>query len=135
MMIGIPGETREEMEQTFDFATELNPDYCQFSICTPYPKTELYNRMLRDGIIPYDYWQEFVEKPYEGFKVKFWNPDFEEEELREIQQHGLRKFYGRSKFVLRELTRVRTAADFMRKISMGANLLLRRRKKATTATT
>ena len=135
MMIGIPGETREEMEQTFDFAIELNPDYCQFSICTPYPKTELYERMLRDGIIPYDYWQEFAENPREGFKVKFWNPDFDEEQLREIQQQGLRKFYRRPKFVLKELTRVRTATDFVRKISMGANLLLRRRKKATSAAT
>jgi anaerobic magnesium-protoporphyrin IX monomethyl ester cyclase len=135
MMIGIPGETREEMEQTFDFAIELNPDYCQFSICTPYPKTELYERMLRDGIIPYDYWQEFAENPREGFKVKFWNPDFDEEQLREIQQQGLRKFYRRPKFVLKELTRVRTATDFVRKISMGANLLLRRRKKASSAAT
>ena len=135
MMIGIPGETREEMEQTFDFAAELNPDYCQFSICTPYPKTELYDRMLRDGIVPHDYWQEFAEKPHEGFKVKFWNPGFEEDELREIQQHGLRKFYGRPKFVLRELTRVRTATDFIRKVSMGASLLLRRKKKTTSAAT
>ncbi len=133
MMIGIPGETREDMENTFDFAAELNPDYCQFSICTPYPKTELYNRMLRDGIIPFDYWQEFAERPYEGFKVKFWNPNFEEEELREIQQHGLRKFYSRPRFILRELTRIRTLKDLRRKAAMGVNLLLPWKKRTAAA--
>ncbi|MEE9275596.1 MAG: radical SAM protein [bacterium] len=133
MMIGIPGETREEMERTFDFAVELDPDYCQFSICTPYPKTALYEGMLRDGIIPYDYWQEFAERPYEGFRVKFWNPDFSEEELREIQQGGHRKFYGRARFILREIGRVRSLVDFRRKAAMGASLLLRRRKRAAAA--
>lgn len=129
MMIGIPGETREEMEATFDFAVELDPDYCQFSICTPYPKTELYERMLRTGIVPYDYWQEFAERPREGFRVQFWNPDFAEEELREIQQWGHRKFYGRTRFVLRELGRVRSFVDLRRKAGMGLKLLLRRSKR------
>jgi radical SAM superfamily enzyme YgiQ (UPF0313 family) len=135
MMIGVPGETREEMEATFDFAVELDPDYCQFSICTPYPKTELYERMLRAGIVPYDYWQEFAENPREGFRVKFWNPDFEEEELREIQQYGHRKFYGRPRFVLRELGRVRSLVDFRRKAAMGLSLLLRRPSRRSAAPT
>ena len=136
MMIGIPGETREEMEATFDFAVELDPDYCQFSICTPYPKTALYERMLRDGIVPYDYWQDFAERPREGFRVKFWNPDFSEEELREIQQWGHRKFYGRPRFVLRELSRVRSLVDLKRKAAVGVSLLLggRRRRPAAAAT-
>ena len=81
MMIGIPHETKEEMFATVDFAKKLKPDYAQFSICTPYPKVELYYQMLNEGIVPEDYWQKFAENPTPEFKIRFWNKDFTEEEL------------------------------------------------------
>jgi len=85
MMIGIPHETKEEMFATVDFTKNLKPDYAQFSICTPYPKTELYFRMLEEGILPGDYWQSFAENPTPEFKIRFFNKDFDDEELRQLQ--------------------------------------------------
>jgi len=123
-MIGIPTETRQEMMDTADFAVGLDPDYAQFSICTPYPKTELYLRMLQDGIVPHDYWQTFAEDPQEGFLVKFWNKDFTEEQLREIQAQVHQKFYRRLRYLAREALRVRSFADLGAKIKMGSSILL-----------
>ena len=37
-------------EQHLSSAIELDPDYVQFSICTPYPKTALYDAMREQGI-------------------------------------------------------------------------------------
>lgn len=40
-IIGHPTETREEMEETFNFAKELRPMFIQFHYLTPYPGTKI----------------------------------------------------------------------------------------------
>ena len=39
-LIGLPGETRETIQETVDFAKQINPDYVEFYPATPYPGTE-----------------------------------------------------------------------------------------------
>lgn len=41
-IIGLPTETPEEMQDTFDFARQLRPTYAQFHYFTPYPGTPIY---------------------------------------------------------------------------------------------
>ncbi|MEW5947282.1 MAG: radical SAM protein [bacterium] len=48
-VIGFPGETKEQIEQTIRFAEDVECDYVSFSIATPYPGTELYRICERDG--------------------------------------------------------------------------------------
>ena len=36
-MIGLPGETPEKARETIQFAINIDPDYAQFTITTPYP--------------------------------------------------------------------------------------------------
>jgi radical SAM superfamily enzyme YgiQ (UPF0313 family) len=125
MMIGIPTETREEMFASVDYVTKtLKADYAQFSILTPYPKTALYERMLQDGIVTHDYWQEFAEDPREGFKVRFWNKDFTEQQLRELQDECMRRFYGRRDYIVQELKRIRSVREFAVKARVGARVLV-----------
>jgi radical SAM superfamily enzyme YgiQ (UPF0313 family) len=45
VMIGVPGETRETMQQTIDYVKKLNPTTATFGICTPYPGSELYDNV------------------------------------------------------------------------------------------
>jgi len=124
-MIGIPTETYQEMMDTVDFAVALDPDYAQFSICTPYPKTALYQNMLERGFIPGDYWREFATNPSEDFRVRFWNKDFSEDELREIQSEAHRRFYSRFGYIARQARRIRGFRDLRTKARMGAKILLR----------
>ena len=126
MMIGIPHETKEEMFETVDFAKKLKPDYAQFSICTPYPKVELYFQMLEEGIVPEDYWQGFAENPSADFKIKFWNKDFSEEELREIQDECHARFYRSPTYLMKQITKLRSWADFTAKARMGTRILTNR---------
>ena len=124
-MIGIPTETYQEMMDTVDFAIELDPDYAQFSICTPYPKTALYEAMLKGGYIPADYWREFARNPSEDFRVRFWNRDFSEDELREIQGEAHRRFYSRFGYIARQAKQLKSWSDLSSKARMGAKILLR----------
>ena len=126
MMIGIPHETKEEMFETVDFAKKLKPDYAQFSICTPYPKVELYYQMLHEGIVPEDYWQEFAENTSADFKIKFWNKDFSEEELRDLQDECHARFYRSPTYLMKQITKLRSWSDFTAKARMGTRILTNR---------
>ena len=53
-MIGFPGDTPETMQRTIDFARELNPHYASFSLCTPLPGTDIYDDVLKNGIMLQD---------------------------------------------------------------------------------
>ena len=50
-MLGLPGDTIETMQNTLDFATELELDDCMFSITTPFPGTELWNSIDKSKIV------------------------------------------------------------------------------------
>jgi anaerobic magnesium-protoporphyrin IX monomethyl ester cyclase len=44
-MLGFPGSTVEEWDQTIAFAKRLNPTYALFHIATPYPGTAMYDEV------------------------------------------------------------------------------------------
>ncbi len=124
-MVGIPTETYAEMMSTVDFAIELDPDYAQFSICTPYPKTALYQSMLQSGDVTHDYWRAFAANPTEEFRVRFWNKLYSEDELRAFQSEAHRRFYSRLRYIARQARRVRTLSELSSKVKLGARILLR----------
>lgn len=59
-MVGFPWETLEDVERTMAFMKELDADFNIYSIVTPYPGSELYEMVLKEGLI-----KEDVE--YDGF--------------------------------------------------------------------
>jgi len=48
-IIGLPGETRETIQQTLAFAKEVNPRTLQVSMAAPYPGTELFRQAIENG--------------------------------------------------------------------------------------
>jgi len=48
-ILGLPGETKETIEETIRFATEVNPHTIQISLAAPYPGTLLYRQALANG--------------------------------------------------------------------------------------
>lgn len=53
---GYPGETPESMERTTDYALELEPDFANFYPAVPYPGTDLYDKVVREGLLPEEDW-------------------------------------------------------------------------------
>jgi radical SAM superfamily enzyme YgiQ (UPF0313 family) len=50
-IIGLPGETKETIEKTIDYAKELDCETIQVSMAHAYPGTELYNQGTREGFL------------------------------------------------------------------------------------
>ncbi len=48
-ILGLPGETRETIEATIEFAKEINPHTIQVSLAAPYPGTTLYAQAVDNG--------------------------------------------------------------------------------------
>jgi hopanoid biosynthesis associated radical SAM protein HpnJ len=48
-ILGLPGETKETIEETIKFATEINPHTIQVSLAAPYPGTFLYKQAVENG--------------------------------------------------------------------------------------
>lgn len=51
-VIGFPGETMEEIRETFRYSEEIDIDYVLFSIATPLPGTELYEMCKEYRCLP-----------------------------------------------------------------------------------
>ena len=48
-ILGLPGETKETIEESIRFATEINPHTIQVSLAAPYPGTYLYKQAVENG--------------------------------------------------------------------------------------
>ena len=48
-ILGLPGETKETIKETIEFAKEVNPHTLQVSLAAPYPGTFLYKQALENG--------------------------------------------------------------------------------------
>jgi hopanoid biosynthesis associated radical SAM protein HpnJ len=53
-ILGLPGETKETIQETIAFAREVNPHTLQVSVAAPYPGTELYRQAKENGWLPPD---------------------------------------------------------------------------------
>jgi hopanoid biosynthesis associated radical SAM protein HpnJ len=53
-ILGLPGETKETIQETIRFARDVNPHTIQVSIAAPYPGTELYRQAIEAGWLPDD---------------------------------------------------------------------------------
>ncbi|NOG70101.1 hopanoid biosynthesis associated radical SAM protein HpnJ [Roseicella sp. DB1501] len=48
-ILGLPGETKETIEETIRFAIETNPHTLQVSLAAPYPGTHLFEQAAKEG--------------------------------------------------------------------------------------
>lgn len=51
-ILGLPGETLETIEETIEYAKEINPHTIQVSLAAPYPGTRLYEQAVENDWIP-----------------------------------------------------------------------------------
>lgn len=84
-MLGMPGETREQMRRTVRFAEKLAPDYVSFHLFVPYPSTAAHQRSDRR------------EEPL----FPACAAEHSERELRRIVRSAMIGFYLRPAFILR----------------------------------
>jgi anaerobic magnesium-protoporphyrin IX monomethyl ester cyclase len=91
-IFGLPADTAETMDDTIDFALELDPDLANFMIAAPYPGTELWEIARRDGRLYSLDWRDYA---IHDEKARYELPTLPPE-LVELKWHeAYRRFYLR----------------------------------------
>jgi anaerobic magnesium-protoporphyrin IX monomethyl ester cyclase len=122
-MIGLPGETEKEVEDTIRLALELPIDYAQFAITTPYPNTRLYELGVQEGLFD-DYWHEFSINPTPDFQPRLWEENLTRDQLVILMMRAYERFYYRPSYLIREFRKMRSLSEVYRKTKAGLHLLL-----------
>lgn len=98
-MLAPPAEKREHLEETLQFALELDPDFAMFLATVPLPGSALYDELLNNGsgVPDYDHQlQNFLE-------VFYAPPPFTREELQAFVDLCYRRYYFRFSYLRRML--------------------------------
>jgi hopanoid biosynthesis associated radical SAM protein HpnJ len=125
-IVGLPGETRETIERTIRFATEIDPHTIQVSLAAAYPGTELYRQARENGWLVDDGARLVGEDGVQVSSLSY--PHLSKEEIFRAVETFYRRFYfrpgkilefvsemARSRQVLRR--RLREGAEFLRFLS------------------
>ena len=122
-MIGSPGETRDHVLRTTDFAREIKPDYPVFCVTIPFPNTEMYREGLERGILSHDYWLEHARSPRKEMRPELWTEFLSPEEIHELFETAYRRFYFRPAYLLASLGKTRSLGELKRKAAGGLRML------------
>jgi len=104
-LFGIPGQTYADGLKTIEFALELDPDIANFHAITPFPGTELYDNIEKYGTMS----EDLSDFTYQG--AAFIPFTMTRDEIAELRQLALKKFYSRPKFLWRRLLALRSLND------------------------
>jgi anaerobic magnesium-protoporphyrin IX monomethyl ester cyclase len=125
MIIGFPHQDKWEMYRELLFLQKIKADYATFAVLSPYPKTALHLRLLREGEFATDFWQDFAEHPRADFIMPTVSKKYTPEQLRGIQVRLTQIFYlnpffvGRIALSLRNLDQVKKLSRMAWTLALG----------------
>lgn len=96
-VLGMPGDTRQSIEKTINFVKSLNPSYAVFSLATPYPGTDFYNKAFSQNLIKVNDWSK-----YTLLSPVLETVDCSLEEIKGLQKKAFREFYLRPSYIIRQ---------------------------------
>jgi len=131
-ILGLPGETRETMEETIRFAREIDPYSLQVSLAAPYPGTALYDEAKREGWLLGE-GDKLVRDGIQNSVLAY--PWLSKDEIFAEVEVFYRRFYLRPAPILRILKEMlRDRGEFSRRIREGKEFFsFMAKRKAETA--
>jgi len=131
-ILGLPGETKETIQETLNFAKEINPHTIQVSLSAPYPGTFLYRQAKENGWL---YNEEIDLLTGEGTQIAPLDyPHLSHTEIFNSVEDFYRKFYFRPSKIASILGEMLTSWDMTkRRLREGVEFFqfLRQREDAT----
>lgn len=105
-ILGLPGETRETLEQTLRLSRELRPDYCLFNVLVPLPGTAIYREAEQEGALATRDWRR-----YTGSQAILKLPDLDGDCLAGFYRRAYLQFYLRPAYLLGKLCKIRSLSE------------------------
>ena len=101
-MVALPGDTKETIGQTIEFAKELKPDIVKIGITIPFPGTELYNQLDSQGLIKSKDWKYYN---YHNPNKIYNHENLSWEEIYAARKNFYKQIYLTPGFIYRRIIR------------------------------
>ena len=93
-ILGLPGETKETIEETIEYAKEINPHTIQVSLAAPYPGTFLYNQAVENDWLDKEHAELITEDGIQIAPLTY--PHLSHKEIFDSLEVFYRRFYFRA---------------------------------------
>jgi hopanoid biosynthesis associated radical SAM protein HpnJ len=93
-ILGLPGETKESIEETIRFARDINPHTIQVSLAAPYPGTFLYRQAMEKGWLVDENAELLTERGTQVASLSY--PHLSHTEIFESVDEFYKRFYFRA---------------------------------------
>ncbi len=106
-MFGLPGETKDTMKQTLEFAKKLHADMVTFGVAIPHPKTAFYNFLEEKELLNTRQWDRYdpmFTPPYDYAGLS-------SREILLCARKTYRAYYLRPKYIFSRLKKNNLMAD------------------------
>lgn len=103
-IVGTPGETWESLERTVQFTIDMKLDYAHFNKFIPFPGTELYEILTKQGYT-FDFSKSTI---LDHKQIYYTNPGMNKDEFSRFLDRANKRFYLRPNHILRRLLSIRT---------------------------
>ncbi|MDR4504193.1 MAG: B12-binding domain-containing radical SAM protein [Candidatus Scalindua sp.] len=118
-IIGMPGETTKSIMKTIEFARTFNKSVCSFTYATPYPGTELYEMVKKDGFSVED-WSK-----HNTYTLAYIPKGFTRQELQYYFELAVKSTYLRIPFLVTQLLNIRSYTNFKVNVKFAYRLFFK----------
>lgn len=117
-VLGLPWDDEETINETINFAVELDSDFVSFYTATPLPGTRYYNFVKNE-----------LHEEIENYDNAYYNPcvstySLTKEQVLEFHKKAVKSFYLRPLYILKMLTRIRSFCEIKSYFMAGLSILL-----------
>ena len=115
-VLGFPGETRAQAEDTIRLSLSLPIDFAQYALLVPYPGSEIYYSLVKQGLLDneadpaqkIESWQRYsAYLSYTDQEPIFVADGWTAEQLKATQRSAIRRFYLRPRQIAKEIRKFR----------------------------
>jgi radical SAM superfamily enzyme YgiQ (UPF0313 family) len=120
--IGLSGESWASVKKTVAFARSITPDSIAFTITTPFPGTEYYEEVVRDGFLETRAWDQYNVRSNSVVRTATMTSG----EIVRAEKYVMRQVYYSPSYLLRRLRYVNSPRELFALAQKGVSLFLRR---------
>jgi anaerobic magnesium-protoporphyrin IX monomethyl ester cyclase len=122
LLIGLPGESEEDILATIEMACRIPFDYASFNIVTPRPGTALYEQAIDKG-----WFAPGALPPDSAYGLPLWhNLALSNQDILRLHRHARRKFFMRPGHLFKQILLLRTPYEFFNKLSEWRSIVAHR---------
>jgi len=120
-VIGLPWDDEETIEESIEFAIELDSDFISFYTATPLPGTRFYRYAKENNLL----------NGNNSFENAYFYPvvnthSLSKERVFELHKQAIKRFYLRPRYILRAISNIRSIAEIKNYFTAGLGILLRK---------